>query len=82
VELVRDAVPRLVPRRAQRPRQVDRAALDAPDVLRQAEHAVAFRAAHVGARHELGDDFRVGGRHVDRLESAGDEGFEAGRRNA
>ncbi len=59
---------------------VDGPALDAADVLRQPENAVAFGALHVGARHHFADDFRVGGRHIDRFHGAGNERFQLFRR--
>ena len=55
---------------------VDRAALDAADVLRQAENAVAFGAVHVGACHQLRDGLRFGFGNADGDKRRGDERFE------
>jgi hypothetical protein len=67
---------------ANRRPHVDRPALDTADVLREAEHPVAFGAVHVGPRHELGDVLCVSPRNADGFERARDECFKVGGLNA
>ena len=52
---------------------VDAAGLDAPHVLRQADHAVAVGALQVGLGHERGHLGGIGRRQAHPLEGGGDE---------
>ena len=56
-------------------RKIDRVALDAADVLRQAEHAVAVGAQQVGAHLQFGNTLGFGDRYSDRFIGAHDKGF-------
>ena len=55
---------------------VDRAALDAPDVLRQTENAVAVGAVQVGADHQLRAGGRIARGQVDGFKGGSGESLQ------
>ena len=61
---------------------VNRARLDAADVLRQAKHTMAFGALHIGQRHQLCNRLRIAGRKTNGNKGAGDKRLQLRLRNA
>jgi hypothetical protein len=62
--------------------RLDPARLEAPQIERQADHAVGIAAAQIGLDHQIGDNVRVFGPKAGSLEGALDERRQRRRRDA